>query len=107
MFITKYGLFEYVTMPFGLRNTLATFQHPMETAQAGLQWTTCLIYLDNVIIFSEGFGEHVDWLGKVWRHIRFTGLKLNPKKCSHFKDEVCFLDHFISERRVLPDPNNV
>ena len=45
-FVTKHGLFEYVTMPFGLCNAPATFQHLMELALGGLQWTSVLIYLN-------------------------------------------------------------
>jgi len=52
-FITKYGLNEFTTMPFGLTNAPATFQRVMELALQGLQWQTCLIYLDDLIIFSS------------------------------------------------------
>ena len=58
-FTTKYGLYEYLTMPFGLCNATATFQRLMELALSGLQWTTCLIFLDDVISFSSSFDQHV------------------------------------------------
>ncbi|KAK3096184.1 hypothetical protein FSP39_024155 [Pinctada imbricata] len=50
-FVTKYGLYEYTSMPFGLTNAPATFQRFMEIALSGLQWVTCLIYLDDVVCF--------------------------------------------------------
>ena len=52
-FVTNNGLFEYTTMPFGLCNAPETFQRVMEIALPGLQWITCLIYLDDVLIFGK------------------------------------------------------
>ncbi|KAL5484318.1 hypothetical protein EMCRGX_G020792 [Ephydatia muelleri] len=51
-FVTPYGLFQFRVMPFGLTNAPATFQHLMERVLAGLHWTTCLIYLDDILIFQ-------------------------------------------------------
>ena len=106
-FTTKYGLFEHVTMPFGLCNAPSTFQRLMEVALAGLQWQSCLIYLDDVIIFSEDFPEHLRRLREVLERIRQARLKLKPKKTSLFKARVKFLGHILSEEGVLPDPSNV
>ena len=57
-FITPYGLFQFRVMPFGLMNAPATFQHLMERVLAGLHWTTCLIYLDDILIFSATVQQH-------------------------------------------------
>ena len=57
-FVSKYGIFEFTTMPFGLCNAPATFQRLMDVALSGLQWTSCLIYLDDVLIFGRSFDEH-------------------------------------------------
>ena len=106
-FVTKYGLYEHVTMPFGLCNAPMTFQRVMELALAGLQWDTCLIYLDDVIIFSRDFDEHVRRLREVLKRLREASLKLKPKKCNLFKSQVRFLGHVINEEGALPDPDNV
>ena len=82
-FVTKYGLFEFTTMPFGLCNAPATFQRVMELALAGLQWKTCLVYLDDVLVFSKTFEEHIQRLSDVLKRIRQAHLKLKPSKC-HF-----------------------
>jgi hypothetical protein len=58
-FVSKYGLWEYTTMPFGLCNAPATFQRLMEVVLSGLQWETCLIYLDDVLVFGRTFQEHL------------------------------------------------
>ena len=59
-FITKYGLFEYTKMPFGLCNAPSTFQRCMELIFRGLQWKTLLIYLDDIIVYSSNLDEHFE-----------------------------------------------
>lgn len=105
-FVTKRGLFEYTTMPFGLCNAPATFQRIMELALRGLQWVICLIYLDDVIVFSKTFDEHLKRLRAVLDRIRQAGLKLKPSKCHFLKSEVAFLGHVVSADGVLPNPQN-
>lgn len=106
-FVTKYGLFEYVTMPFGLCNATATFQRLMELALSGLQWSSCLIYLDDVIVFSKDFHSHISRLAAVLTKIQQAGLKLKPSKCRFLRNEVNFLGHVISEKGILPNPDNI
>lgn len=62
-FTTHQGLFEFVRMPFGLCNVLATFQRLMQRVLAGLDW--CFVYLDDILIVSlvsSTFEEHLEWL---------------------------------------------
>ena len=94
-------------MPFGLCNAPATFQRLMEVALNGLQWTSCLIYLDDVIIFSKTMDKHAARLRTVLQRILDAGLKLKPRKCSLFQWEVKFLGHVISTNGVLPNLENV
>ena len=106
-FCTKYGLFEFNVMPFGVTNGPATFQRVMELALQGLNWLTCLIYLDDVIVHAETFEEHVERVREfLWRMIE-ANLKLRPNKCQLLKKKVGFLGHVISEEGVLPNPENV
>ena len=58
-FITKYGLYEFKTMSFGLKTAPQSYQRLMELALSGLQWTACLIYLDDVIMYGWTFKEHL------------------------------------------------
>ena len=58
-FTSRYGLLEFLRMPMGLNSAGATFQRLMEIALTGLQWVTCLIYLDDVIVFGKDFDEHL------------------------------------------------
>ena len=65
VFITKYGLYEFKTMPFGLKIALQTYQRLMELALSVLQWTACLIYHEDVIVYGKTFDEHLQRLSMV------------------------------------------
>jgi hypothetical protein len=77
-FITKYGLYEYVKMPFGLCNAPSTFQRCVELILRGLQWKTLLIYIDEIVIYSS----NMEVLGRLSK----AGLKLKPSKCDFFQE---------------------
>ena len=79
----------------------------MEIVLSGLQWSACLIYLDDVIIFSQTFDEHLERVRLVLDRIAAAGLKLKPRKCHLFAKEVTFLGHVLSSQGVLPNPDNV
>ena len=61
-FCTQEGLFEFQTMPFGLCNAPATLRRLMDFVLAGLQWSSCLVYLDDVIIMGRSFEDHLKTL---------------------------------------------
>ena len=84
------GLFEFSVMPFGLCNAPATFERLMETVLRGLQFETCLIYLDDIIVFGKTFEEMVDNLSKVFNRLETAGLKLKPKKYFCLLDKLNF-----------------
>jgi len=94
-------------MPFGLCNAPATFQRLMEVALAGLQWTTCLIYLDDVLIFGKTFLEQISRIEAILQKIRIAGLKLKPSKCHLLKERVTFLGHVLSPDGIQPNMENV
>ena len=106
-FVCKYGQFEMTRMPFGLNNAASTFQRTMELALQGLQWVTCLVYIDDVIVFGKNFREHMQRVDEVLERIKDAGLKLKPSKCSMFQHEVVFLGHVVSKDGVSPDPSNI
>ena len=104
---SKRGLFEYVTMPFGLCNAPSTFQRCMELVMKGLQWKTLLIYLDDLIVFSSTFEEHITRLDEVLTRLGEAGLKLKPSKCELFQESVIFLGYLVTPDGVKPDPQKV
>jgi hypothetical protein len=93
-------------MPFGLTNAPATFQRMMESALSGLQWTSCLIYLYDVIVFGKTFTESLQRLESILQRLRSASLKLKPTKCHLFQVSVKFLGHVLSKEGILPDQAN-
>ena len=82
------GFFECDCMPFGLCNVLATYQRLMQNCLDKLNPNYCLIYLDDIIIFSQMVEEHLHRLHVVFDQFREYYLKLKPSKCSLFKEEI-------------------
>jgi len=80
-FICREGQFKFKTMPFGLCNAGATFQRLMDMVMSGLAFEVCLVYLDDVIVFSTTIDEHFRRLSAVLTRLRDAGLKLKPSKC--------------------------
>ena len=87
-FSTREGHFEFNVMPFGLTNAPATFQRLMECVLAGLTYEQCLIYLDDIVVFSVTFDQHLERLKMVFHHLAEAGLKLKPSKCHFAKSEI-------------------
>src|SRR3954471_16219067 len=94
-------------MPFGLTNAPATFQQLIDSVIAGLKWTVCLVYLDDIIIFSQTFEEHLNKLTLVFDRLREANLKLKGSKCRFCLPEVQFLGHTVGPEGIRPDPEKV
>lgn len=103
-FTTPYGLWEFTVLPYGLCNAPATFERVMEQVLKNLHWETCLIYLDDILIFAQSFEEHVERVEEVLRRFRNAGLKLQPKKCHFFQKQVEYLGHVISHEGIATSP---
>ena len=103
-FITQDGLYEFNVMPMGCTNSPATFQRVMQEVFRGLNWKFVLIYLDDVIVFSNSFNEHVDHLRQVFQRLREANLKLKPKKCTFAQEQVRYLGHIVSKDGIATDP---
>lgn len=98
------GLYEYVRMPFGLSNSPATFQRLMEVILGDLNYGSLLLYLDDILIFSSSFEEHLERLEVVFQRLRHHGLKLKPKKCHFLRKECKYLGHVVSSEGIATDP---
>ena len=106
-FCTKYGLFQFKVMPFGLSNAPGTFERLMETVLRGMQWERAVLYLDDIIVFSDSIEEHLKRLEEILQRLRAANLMLKPKKCHFFKRQVEFLGHIVSQDGVRTDPQKV
>ena len=98
------GLYQFKVMSFGLCNAPGTFERLMERVLAGLSWKSCLLYLDDIIVYSTDFDQHVQHLREVLQRIRAAGMKLKPDKCQLFRTEVDFLGHIIGRTGIRTNP---
>ena len=106
-FITYSGLYEFTKMPFGLCNAPATFQRLMETVLAGLNRKSCVVYIDDILVFSRTYEEHLAHLREVFERLAKAGLRMKPKKCNFCCEQVCYLGHVVSEAGIAVNPEKV
>lgn len=106
-FNTPSGHYEWNRMPMGLVNSVAIRQRAADVILAGLLGQLCHVYLDDIIIYSKTFEDHLRDLGEVFSRVRAAGMKLKPAKCQFLKPEVKYLGHIVSVEGVRPDPVKV
>ena len=101
------GLWQWRVLPFGLINSPSVFERLMERVFAGLTFLILLIYLDDIIVFSKTFEEHLINLRKVFERLNEANLKLNSKKCKLLCRKVSFLGHEVSDLGIGTDPKKL
>ena len=106
-FITYDGIYEFQTMAFGLSGATATFQMLMMKLLRNIAWKYVLCYVDDIIIFSSSFEDHLSHLEEVFKRLRDAGLKLSPKKCFFAKERLHYLGFILSKDGVEADPRKV
>ena len=106
-FVTHEGVYQFNVMPFGLTSAPATFERLMDHVLAGLHWSICVVYLDDIICFGASFDDHLRNLGTVIDRIARAGLKISPKKCQLFRRKGSFLGHEVSQEGIATDPQKV
>ena len=94
-------------MPLGLTNAPATFQRLMENCLGELHLSWCIIYLDDIIGFSNSPSENLRRLRGVFAKLDKAGLKLKPNKCEFFKTRITYLGHIVSSKGIETDPKKV
>lgn len=107
-FITNRGLFEPLVMFFGLTNSPATFQHMMnDILKPLLDGGKVVVYLDDILIFTEDLEEHRKLVRQVLQILRTHRLTCKPEKCDFEMLEIEYLGHIVSQGRVRMDPTKV
>ena len=106
-FVTKQGLFEFTVLPFGLKNSPSVFQRLMHEVLRELQGRTCMVFLDDIIVFSVTWEEHLQRLREVIDRLMQYNLRAQPFKCTIGTDKLLYLGHIISAEGNLPDPAKV
>jgi hypothetical protein len=95
-FRTHLGLFNFKRMPFGLRNGPAIFQRVMQEILAPYLWIFCLVYIDDIVVFSKSYSDHLSHLDQVLEAVESAGITLSPKKCHLFYSSILLLGHKVS-----------
>ena len=105
--IGPFGFWECERMPFGLTSVPATFQRLMESCLGEFHLTWWIIYLDDIIAFSQTLEEHLFRLKAVFNKLKVTGLKLKPSKYELFRKQINYLGHVVGHQRVSTDSKKI
>jgi hypothetical protein len=106
-FVTPFGTFRYERMAFGLSGAPSAFQRVMDAMLVGLRDVEVLVYLDDLLIFSDTIEDHVRRMRLVFDRVREANIKLNIAKCTFAVPEVVYLGHVANKNGVAPDPSKV
>ena len=106
-FITRSGCYRFTVMPFGLTCAPSEFQRLMDCVLCELSYMTCLVYLDDVIVFGSTFEKELTRLNEVFSRLQSAKLKLKPSKCSLFQHNVEFLGHVVSAEGIAMQNDKV
>ncbi len=106
-FRTRYGHYEFRVMPMGLANAPATFQAYINQALAGLVDVTCIVYLDDILVFSEDRAQHEQHVREVLDRLRKADLYVNRDKCEFHVTQVSFLGYIVSPGGIAMEPQRI
>ena len=101
------GLYRYKRMPFGLTNAPATFQRTLDILLSPFRWRSCLVYLDDVIVFSKNIDQPLAQVDEILQVLKNAGISLKLKKCSFCTDTVTYLGHIIRPGQLSIDKTRV
>ena len=105
-FITHDGIYEFNRTSYGLRNAPMSFQFFISTLMRNLNWKHVLCYIDDILIFSKTFDEHLDHISQVFQRLRSASLTLKPSKCHFAVPSLTYLGHSISKAGIGLEPSN-
>ena len=106
-FRCPFGYFHFTKMPFGMKNAGATFQRMMDMVLKGLAWQCCMVFVDDVVVYSKTWEEHLRDVEQVLQKFKECGITLNLKKCLLAQNQLPFLGHVVSKEGIKPDPSKV
>lgn len=106
-FITEDGHYEWLRMPFGLKNAPPTFQRIVNNVLRDFLFKFVIVYLDDFLVFSTSEEEHFQHLSQIFKKLSEAGFTLSPDKCIFFQPQIHYLGHLISHKSIRPSPNLV
>lgn len=106
-FVTSEGSYCFNRMPFGLCNAAPSFQKLLQTVFRSSLYKHLLVYIDDLLVYSNTFEDHVSHLQEVFDKLQEANLRLHPEKCQFALPKVKFLGHILSSSGVAVDPDKV
>ena len=106
-FITPWGFYEWVRVPFGLMNAPAVFQRFMEQCYQDYRDGFVVPYIDDLLVYSKDFNSHAEHLRLTLQRLQEHDVKIKTKKCQLFKQEVRYLGRIVAVDRYRLDPKNI
>jgi RNase H-like domain found in reverse transcriptase/Reverse transcriptase (RNA-dependent DNA polymerase) len=106
-FRTQYGLYEYLVMPFGLTNAPAVFQSYINSTLREFIDIFVVVYLDDIIVFSQTLKEHIQHVRRILTRLREAGLYLKLSKCRFHAREINYLGYLVSSEGISVEPARV
>jgi hypothetical protein len=94
-------------MPFGLSNAPSTFQRAMNNIFRSVLYKYVLVYLDDIIIYSKTFEDHMNHLRRVFELLQAAGLGFNQTKCEFLKTEIEYLGYVVSKEGITPNNKKI
>jgi hypothetical protein len=107
VFVTPDGHFQYLQMPFGLCNALATFQSAMTDIFDDMIGKNIMVYIDDIQLYSQIWNEHVDGIKEIFKRLREKGFYLKGKKCTIGAKEMKYLGFIISRDELQVDQSKI
>jgi len=106
-FCTRRGLFQFTRMPFGVSRAPGSFCRLIQVVLREHLWTSCLFYIDDIVVFAKSPQELLERPRTVLDRLRQVGLKVKPSKCDLFKQEIKFVGHQVSVHGIEPVPDKI
>ena len=106
-FTCPFGQFEWTKMPFGLKNAPAIFQRLMDMILSGLTWQSCMVFFDDIVVFSHSWEQHLRDLDNVFTKLKEAHMTLNFKKCEFAQTQLVYLGYLIDKDGMRPNPRKV
>lgn len=106
-FTVNNGHYEYLRVPFGLKNAPSTFQRVMDNIFKEYLYKFCFVYMDDIVVFSKSLHEHLIHIEKIFLKLQQFHLKIQLEKCEFLRKEVQFLGHVITPHGIKPNPTKI
>jgi len=106
-FNSVFGQYQFKRLPFGLSTAPSAFQSALNTVLSGINWIKCMVYLDDILIFTKTFEEHLEVIKEVFDRLAQANLKVKLQKCEFARTECNYLGHVLNSQGIAPLPDKV